>query len=159
MFLSYCHIHSDLGGLNGIITINEPSIIRMPCGNKTNCANTELPSSTCTNRSILIKLTATGHHHQLSTIPWSIKNMTKELVSAYNLMLKKILKTYMLDDLTDNRLSVITTIKEFGAIALSVLFLLLLSCILLFLRWIKRMIQKRINKLEKDVDDLAHEII
>ena len=30
----YCHIHSDLGELNGIITINEPSIIGMPCGKK-----------------------------------------------------------------------------------------------------------------------------
>ena len=130
----------------------------MPCSNKINCANTELPSSTCTNRSILIKSTATGHNHQLSTITWSIKNMTKELVSAYNLILKKSLK-HILDDLTDNRLSVTATIKEFGAIALSVLFLLLLSCILLFLRWIKRMIQKRIDKLEKDVDDLVHRIV
>ena len=137
--------------------MNEPSIIRMPCGNKINCADTELPSSTCTNRSILIESTSTGHHHQLSTIPLSIKNMTKELVSAYNLMLKKSLKD-ILDDLTDNRLSVTTTIKEFAAIVLSVL-LLLLSCILLFLRWIKRMIQKRIDKLEKDVDDLVHEIV
>ena len=110
MFFSYCHIHLDLGELNGIITNNEPSIIRMPCGNKINYANTELPSSTCTNRSILTKSTATDHHHQLSTIPWSIKNMTKELVSAYSLMLKKSLK-HILDDLTDNRLSVTTTIK------------------------------------------------
>ena len=106
----YCHIHSNLGELNGIITINEPSIIRMPCGNKINCANIELLSSTCTNRSILIKSTATGHHHHLSTIPWSIKKMTKELVSAYKLMLKKSLK-HVLDDLTDNRLSVMTTNK------------------------------------------------
>ena len=94
MFFSYCHIHLDLGEFNGIITINDPSIIRMPGGNKINRASTELPPSTCTNRSILIKSTATGHHQQQSTIPRSIKNMTKELVSAYNLVLKKILKIY-----------------------------------------------------------------
>jgi hypothetical protein len=154
----YCYIHSDIGHLNEIIMINEPSIVRMPCGNTIKCTNTELPSSTCTNRSILIKQTATGNHEQLSTIPWSIKNMTKQLVSTYNFTIRNSLKD-ILSDSKNNRITAITAIKEFGTIILSILFLLLLSIILFFIKWIRRMVQKRIDKLERDLDDLVHQLI
>jgi hypothetical protein len=152
----YCHIYSNAGKLNDIIAISEPSIIRMPCGNTIKCTNTLLPSTTCANRSILIKSATTEKHEQLSNIAWSLKNMTKQLLSTYSLTTKNSFKD-ILDDLKDNRLTVTTAIKEFGTTILSIIFLLLLSFILFFIRWIKRIVQKRIDTLAKDVDDLVHE--
>ncbi len=154
----YCHLQSDVGEFNGIIVINEPSIVRTPCGNTIKCANTELPSSACINRSVLIRSTVTGEYEQLSTIPWPVKNMTQQLLSTYRLTIKNSLKN-ILDDLKDNQLTVITAIKEFGTIVLSIIFLLLLSFILFFIRWIKRLVQDRLDTLEKDVDDLVHDSV
>ncbi|CAF0985289.1 unnamed protein product [Didymodactylos carnosus] len=78
----YCHLHSTIGEFKGVITINEPPIVRMPCGNTIKYTNTELPSSTCTNHSILIKSTAAGNYEQLSTISWPIQTMMKQLIST-----------------------------------------------------------------------------
>ncbi|CAF1037499.1 unnamed protein product [Didymodactylos carnosus] len=151
-----CHVHSNTGEFGGIISINEPSIVRVPCGNAIKCTNAELPSSACINRSVLIKSSVTGKHEQLSTIPWPIKTMTKQLISTYKFTISNSLKD-ILDDLKDNRLTVTSVIKEFSALVLSIIFLLLLSFILFFVRWIKRVVQQRIETLEKDVDDVVHQ--
>ncbi|CAF1473059.1 unnamed protein product, partial [Didymodactylos carnosus] len=119
-----CHVHSNTGEFGGIISINEPSIVRVPCGNAIKCTNAELPSSACINRSVLIKSSVTGKHEQLSTIPWPIKTMTKQLISTYKLTISNSLKD-ILDDLKDNRLTVTSVIKEFGALV----FVLVLSII------------------------------
>jgi len=84
--------------------------------------------------------------------------MTTQLIYAYNLIIKNSLKD-ILNDLKDDRLTVITAIKEFGALIVSIIFLFFLSFILFFIRWIKRMVQKRIDKLKRDVDDLVHALI
>jgi hypothetical protein len=84
--------------------------------------------------------------------------MTQQLLSTYRLTIKNSLKN-ILDDLKDNQLTVITAIKEFGTIVLSIIFLLLLSFILFFIRWIKRLVQERLDTLEKDVDDLVHDSV
>ena len=154
----YCTLLSDIAGFNGIITINEPSIVRMPCGNRIKCANTELPSSPCMNRSILVQSTTVGEYETLSTVPWPVKTMTEQLRSIYILTLKNSIKN-ILDDLKDDHSSWTTFIKEFGSIILSILFLLLLSFIIFFLRWIKRLVQQRIETLEKDLDDVLHEFV
>jgi len=65
----------------------------------------------------------------------------------------------MLNDLKDGRLTVMTAIIEFGTIILSIIFLLFLSLILFFIRRIKHMVQKRVDTLERDIDDLAHPLI
>lgn len=154
----YCHPRSYADEFNGIIAIDEPSIIRIPCGNTIKCPNTELISSTCTNHNVFVKLTTTGKYEQLSAISWPIKSTTKQLLTTYHLAIKDFLKD-VLDDLRDNRLTVTTAIKEFGSIISSIVFLLLLSFILFFIRWIKRVVEKRIAKVESDVDNLVHELI
>jgi len=152
----YCQLRSHADDFNGIIVIKEPSIVRMPCGNTIKCTNIELPPSICNNRSVLIKSTATGKYEKLSTIPWSIENMTEQLISNYKITIKNSLKN-IINDLMDNRLTFKTILKEFGALTLSIIFLLFLSLILFFVRWVKRLVLKRMDKLEKDHDDLAHE--
>jgi len=130
----------------------------MPCGNTIKCPNDELASSTCTNRSVLIKSTATGKHEELSSVPRPIKNMIKQLLSTYQFTSKHSFND-IFDALRNNPLTSTALVKEFGSIILSIIFLLLLSLILLFIRWIKRMMQKRIDKLEKDIDDLLHQLL
>jgi hypothetical protein len=130
----------------------------MPCGKTIKCNNIDIPSSTCTNRSMLIKSSITRNHGQLSAISWPIKNMTKQLVSAHDLMIKKPLKD-ILNDLKGNRLTVLKIIEEFCTIISSLIFLLLVSLVLFFIRWIKHMVLKRIETLENNVDDLVHELV
>ena len=154
----YCHTHSDTGELGSIISITEPSIIRMPCGSAMKCTNTELPPSPCINRTVIIKSNFIGRQEQLSSIPWSIKNMTEQLISMNKLTTKNSY-TDILHDVNDKKLTVTDMIKEFGAMILSIFFLALLSFILFFIRWIKHTVHQRINTLEKDVDDLLHPIV
>ncbi len=154
----YCHLQTNEGDFNSIITITEPSIVRLPCGNTMKCSNIELTSSTCTNRNVLIKATAEGQYEQLTTIPWPIKYMTKQLVLNYERAAKDSLEN-ILHTLHNDAFDAITFAKEFATIILSLLFLFLSSWILLFIRWIKLMVLKRIVNLESNVDDLVHVIV
>lgn len=69
----HCLLLTTEGGFNSIITITEPSVIRLPRGNLMKCSNAELTSPTCTNRSVLIRATADGKYQPLSAISWPIK--------------------------------------------------------------------------------------
>ncbi len=91
-------------------------------------------------------------------VPLSIKNMTKQLVSTYNLIIKDSLED-ILNGLKDDRLIAMTVIKEFGKIILSALFLLFFLLIFLFIRWIKHTVQKSVEKVESDADDIAYAFI
>jgi 1,4-dihydroxy-2-naphthoate octaprenyltransferase len=84
--------------------------------------------------------------------------MTKQLVSTYNLMINNSLKE-IVNDLKDDRLTVIKLLKEFGAIILSIISLLLLSFTSFFNRWRRNMNQERIGRLERNVDNIVHELI
>ena len=120
--------------------------------------NLKTTSSTCTNRSVLIKATAEGQYEQLTTIPWPIKDMTKQLALNYERAAKDSLKN-ILHTLHNDPFDAITFAKEFGSLVLSLLFLFLSSFILLFIRWIKLMVVKRIVNLESNVDDLVHVVV
>ena len=135
--------------------INEPSIIRIPCDNTIKCNNLELSSSSCTHRAIYIKSTNTIKYEEMSSIPWSTTNMTRQLISTYKHTIKNSLQD-IINDFEDHQLTLTKVIKEFGSIVLSILFLLLLSIILFFIKWIKYMMHKRLDKLERDVDDFVH---
>lgn len=84
--------------------------------------------------------------------------MTENLALTYEIVVKDSLKA-ILHILQHHRFNVITFIKEFGSLISSLLFLFLPSIILIFIRWIKCVVHKRIEKIENDVDDLVHEIV
>jgi hypothetical protein len=65
----------------------------------------------------------------------------------------------IVNDLKDDRLTVIKLLKEFGAIILSIISLLLLSFTSFFNRWRRNMNQERIGRLERNVDNIVHELI
>ena len=52
-----------------------------------------------------------------------------------------------------------TVVKEFGIIILSIISLLGLAFVLFFIRWIKRLVQNRVDTPEKDVDNFIHELV
>ena len=54
--------------------------------------------------------------------------------------------------------SIVKTIKEIAALVLSMLFHFALSLTLLFIQWIKHIVKKQTDRLEKDVDDITHEL-
>ena len=153
----YCHKHPITSEFGNIISIKEPSIVRMPCGYPIKCTHAELSPVTCINRRVMMKSTAHGKYEELTIIPCSINNMTKQIISTYELKIKNSIKD-ILKDLQNDKQSIMTTFQKFGEIILSILFLVFFSLILFFIRWIKHMVQKRLNKLEKDVDDLLHEL-
>ena len=81
------------------------------------CFNIELTSSTCTNRSVLIKATAEGQYEQWTSILWPIKYMIKQLVLNYERAAKDSLKN-ILHTLHNYPFDVITFAKEFGSLIL-----------------------------------------
>lgn len=153
----YCHLQSLTEEFNSIISIHEPSIIQTPCDHAIKCVDVVIPSVSCTNRSTLIKSSVSGKYEKLYFIPWSIQNMTKQLISTYKNTMRSSLND--IDYSKENQSTVKTTIKEIASLVLSILFLFFLSILLFFIRWIKRMVQKRLDTLEKDVDDIQHESV
>lgn len=151
----HCQIQSSNGEYTGFIVINEPSILQLPCSNTMKCLNTELVSSTCSDRSVSIKSLVTGKYESLTIFPLPIKNMTQQLLSTYKLTLKNSLID-IFDDPKDNRLS-IDMIIELIVIILCAIFLLFLSFILFFITWMKRLVTKRVETIERDIDDYIHE--
>ena len=81
--------------------------------------------------------------------------MNERSTSVSQLTLRNSMKN-IVDDLKESRLTVTTVIKEFGVIALSALFVVLRSVILSFTKWIKYLLQKRMDVFEQDVDDHIH---
>ncbi|CAF2144141.1 unnamed protein product [Rotaria magnacalcarata] len=150
----YCYLQSPTKEFNRIISINESSIIQLPCDHAIKCASAVIPSVACKNRSTSIKSPISGKYEKLYFIPWYIKNMTQQLKSTYENTIGSSLNDI---HYSKENQSTVITIKEITSLVLSIIFILFLSIILLFIRWIKRIVQKRIDTLEKDVDDILHE--
>jgi hypothetical protein len=153
----YCQLTSNVDQFKSIISINEPSIVRIPCDNAVKCDNIEFSSTSCTQRSIYIKSTNMRKYEEMSSIQWSTTDMTKQLVSTY----KRTLRTSFDDifnDSKDNQLSATKIFKEFGVYILSTLLLLIISIVSFFIKWIKYMVKKRLDKLERDLDDVIHRL-
>ena len=80
--------------------------------------------------------------------------MTKILISAYEITKKLLSGT---NPPKENQ-SVVKTIKEIAVLVLSILLLFALSLSLLFIQCIKHIVKKRIDRFEKDVDDITHDL-
>ncbi|CAF1076786.1 unnamed protein product [Didymodactylos carnosus] len=154
----YCNLQSNTGKFGGLFSIHEPSIVQIPCDNNIKCTNVQLASTACSNRIVLIKSIANEKYERLSSMPWSIKNMTMQLLTIYNLTTRNSLTSFG-DNFKDNKFNPIMGIKEIGNIILSTVFIIFISLVLLFIRWIKHLVQKRIDKLEKDLDDIVHNVV
>ena len=152
-----CHVEPSVDKFNSIISINDPSIIRVPCNHTITCTNVIIPPATCKNRKILVKSTTTDTYEETTTFSRPLNTMTNHLLSAYKTAQKNLMKDISSWD--SNQYIITKYVKELVAIVPAIFFLLLLSITLFFIRWIKRMVQKRIDKLEKDVDDLVHELV
>ena len=81
----YCHKNLITSDSGNVISIKEPSIVRMLCGYPIKCTHAELSSMTCINRRVMVKSTAHGSYEELTIIPCSINNMTKRLIPIYEL--------------------------------------------------------------------------
>ena len=81
--------------------------------------------------------------------------MNEKLFSTYRSTIKNSF-TSILDDLHNNQLTIKSTFKERGITALSALFFFLISFILLLVRRGKRIIVKRLEHPDTNVDDLVH---
>lgn len=151
----HCHINSINGELRRTISIDTPSIQRLPCQSTIKCNNVEFSSSACRNRSVSIK-SSSGHEYlKLAEDPWRTEKMASHLQSIYALTGMQ-LAAELSDQVLINRSPISHMVKEFYSLFLSILFLLLLSLTLAFLRWIKVTVQKRVTALERDFDDLVN---
>jgi hypothetical protein len=89
----YCQITSTPSNeLIETITINEPSIVRIPCNKTLTCINYQLSALSCTQHRLIVTPTFPSNIRQLSHFILPIKNMTKTLVSTYQLQLEKTIK-------------------------------------------------------------------
>jgi hypothetical protein len=140
------------------ISINESSVTRIPCGYAIKCAYVHIPTPHCQKRIVLIKSQASGKYQYLSTAPWSVKDMVKEVQLTYALTLKNIF-TEMMHTTENNTMTAARIVRDLSTIIFSTISVALFSLILLFIAWIRRAVQKRIDTLEKEVDDLMHEIV
>ena len=118
------------------------------------CASIVMHPFACTDRTTLIKSTTAGSFENIQLIPLQIKDMTETLISTYENTKKLLSGT---DSRKENQ-SIIKTTKEIAALVLSTLFLFAFSLTFLFIQWIKHIVKKRIDRLEKDVDDITHEL-
>jgi hypothetical protein len=140
------------------ISINESSVTRIPCGYAITCANVHIPTPHCLKHTVLIKSQASGKYQHLSTAPWSVKDMVKEVQLTYALNLKNIF-TDMMHITKNNTMTAARIFRDFSAMIFSTISLALFSLIILFMACIRRAVQNRFDTLETEVDDLMHEIV
>ena len=118
------------------------------------CTNIVIHSVACTNRTTLIESTRAGSYENLQLISLLIKHMTKTLISTCKITMKSLNN---MDHSKENRSSV-KAVKDIAALVLPILLIFALSLTLLFIQWIKHTVQKRIDRIEKDVDDITYEL-
>ena len=151
----HCHISSMNGEIRRTISINTPSIQRLPCQSMIKCNNVELSSSACRNHTVSIKSFSRNEYLRLANDPWQTEKMASHLQSIYALTRKQLVAK-LSEEMHTERSPILHVLKEFHSLFLSIFLFLLLSLTIAFLRWIKETVQKRVVALERDLDDLVH---
>ncbi|CAF1314519.1 unnamed protein product [Adineta ricciae] len=153
----YCQLQPNIEPYSAFTIINESSLLRLPCEQTMTCSDIKMLSSNCIDRKVLIKSSTTDEYEFLSTTPFSLQNMNIQLLSTYQFRVKTSFKN-ILDNLNNDRLTVKTVFKEFGVIVLSAFLFLFFSIVLFVVRYVKRLLVRRLEHLETNVDDLVHAV-
>ena len=88
----HCKLYSTSIALTDIVTVEEPSILRLPCQKAVKCFNVELPSPACTNKKIMIKSNLTGTYQTVFGFQLPLKKLIARLEFAYKSMARDSMK-------------------------------------------------------------------
>lgn len=126
------------------ISINEPTIIRLPCGETIHCSIIFIPPTQCTNTTLLIKAINNTDAEQNLISPIKLKTITKRLLSIYEIAARNVFmqlesaiqtSTFSFKNLSPNFLSLIA----------ATISLILFGILLLIFKCLKINIQKQVN--------------
>jgi hypothetical protein len=147
----YCQISSSSNELVETITINEPSIVRIPCNNTLTCIDYQLPALSCTQHRLIVTPNFPSNIRQLSHFILPIKNMTKTLVSTYEVQLEKTIKD-MKSKLLIPQLTFKQLMHDFGLCILAFICFIIFTLIIVGVKWIKNKDERQLKFVYDFVD-------
>lgn len=148
-----CRIFSNVDDTTESISINEPTLISIPCNKSVICMDSQISTTSCTPRQTFITSRSSLHSRSQARIFLPIKNMTQTIISSYqvqfeqatnNLMTAFSLKKSSLKEIFKNLLTYTVS---------AITFVLIIMLIYLF-KLIKYKLQKDINYIESTVDTI-----
>ncbi|CAF1497825.1 unnamed protein product [Rotaria magnacalcarata] len=129
------------------INIIETSIIATSCGKTVQCADVQLPPSTCTKRRISIISNIPFHANNVQNFVLPIRNLTETLVASYHAQ-EKYKREEITTYITSKKSMFNQITQEIGTYILSVCFLILSIICGYIIKFIKYTIEREINNIE-----------
>jgi len=152
-----CQISSSSNELIETLTINEPSIVSISCNKTLTCIDYQLPALSCTQQRLIVTPTVPSNIRQLSHFILPIKNMTKTLISTYQLQFEKTIKD-MKSKLLIPQLTFKQLMHDVGLCILAFICFVIFTLIIAVLKWIRNKDERTI-KFFYDFADLVYNTI
>ncbi len=140
------------------ILVNEPTIIKLPCEQAIHCSNILLPPTQCINTTVIIKTlnNTNTDDNFISTLP--LKTITKRLVSIYQTATENFF-IQLESDIQTSHYSIKQIIEKFLSLAISIISLIMFAILLLILKYFKTKTQKKVNKIQTNLNKVMTEYI
>ena len=140
------------------ISIKQPMIVKLPCRSAIQCSDVSLPATSCVNATVTLKSTWNYSMNEPLIAAITLDNVTNRLVSIY----RKATQNAFVDieSAIEMNASVGEKIrKEFEKLFLSIINFTLLTIILFIIKSVKSNTNRRIEKLQVDINKMRRDII
>ncbi|CAF2046695.1 unnamed protein product [Rotaria magnacalcarata] len=134
-----------------VLTVNEPSVVRLPCETFVKCSDIQLKSSTCKKDTTTIKSLRSGIGKTISSLQYSIKELTSRLESEYSARAIKSFQQLQLD-LYRSTPTWTKILQASGSLLIYFLLLIVSIIIGVVVNFIETKITKKVNKIEKQMN-------
>lgn len=151
--VQYCHIYSTENELTNTITINEPVIVSIPCNKKITCMDSQISTSSCSQRRTAIISNFASNIRNLSNFILPIQNITRTLLSSYESQLEKSMNE-LFTTFRSKQSTFKQIVHDFASYILSIVFFILLIMVLYIFKLIRYKVQSELDSLESLVIEM-----
>ena len=150
----HCKVFSTSKDLTNIVTVEEPSVLRLPCRNAVKCFNLELPPPACTNKKIMIKSNLSETYDSVLQFQLPLKNLIRRLEFSYKGTAQNLIKQ-VLNEIDDADPPMQKILKKFTNLINDAVLLFVLAIIIIIGRIVQVKLYGRVDKVERGANKMA----
>ena len=150
----YCRQYSSQTKSYNTFVIKEPTIVRLPCGTGFTCADIDIPSKSCQNRAMSVKALIGRANTNQQDLLIPLKPLAARLVSMYRANVADLLRELADSDHADSS-AISRILRKVANLAIYLVSALILTTLLTLGTIIKNKFQKRMNRVEREMNTLS----